>query len=404
MPLRWRPARRAAGSSPRSAVTRTAAAAGLAAGAALELPAAGGVLSGLAVAAAVRGRRHRANSGALATATLAGGAAALVTRRMWPVAPRTPAQIRAALTSIGAEPGADGEGLTVVVNRDSGPALTADPIDRLAKELPRAELVKVDGEEVPAALERAAGTARALGIAGGDGSVNAAAAVAHREDKPLLVVPSGTLNHLAAALGLAGVDDAIAAFRHGHTVAVDLGAIDGKPFLNTASLGSYTALVDAREQLESVIGKWPAMVVALGRILRRSEPLSVEIDGRRRSLWILFAGNCKYDPPGFAPSWRERLDDGQLDVRLVDASSPWARSRLLFAVLVGRLARCPAYEAFSTRHLEIRALDGPVRLARDGETFDSSGQFTICKAERPLAIYVPSSDEPDEPSGAAERR
>ena len=92
----------------------------------------------------------------------------------------------------------------------------------------------------------------------------------------------GTLNHLARDLGLDGPDDAIAAVRDGHLAAVDLGCIDGKPFLNTASFGSYSEFVDARERLEGTLGKWPAMLVALFTVLRRATPLRVELDGHER--------------------------------------------------------------------------------------------------------------------------
>jgi hypothetical protein len=30
-----------------------------------------------------------------------------------------------------------------------------------------------------------------------------------------------------------------------------------------------------------------------------------------------------------------------------------------------------------------------MRLARDGETFDGPEEFTICKADEPLRVYVP---------------
>jgi undecaprenyl-diphosphatase len=177
--------------------------------------------------------------------------------------------------------------------------------------------------------------------------------------------------------------------RDGHLVAVDLGCIDGKPFLNTASFGSYSELVDAREKLEGRIGKWPAMLVALVRVLRRSQPIRVEIDGQVRSLWMVFVGNCRYHPHGFAPTWRERLDDGQLEVRLVGGEHPWARSRLLLAVLTGTLGRSRVYEELVTRELRVRSLDGPLRLARDGETFDGSTDVVIGKEGRPLSVYVP---------------
>jgi hypothetical protein len=39
--------------------------------------------------------------------------------------------------------------------------------------------------------------------------------------------------------------------------------------------------------------------------------------------------------------------------------------------------------------MEVRSLAGPLRLARDGETFDGPEEFTICKADDPLLVYVP---------------
>ena len=365
-----------------------AAAAGLAAGAAIELPAAGAV-AGLG-AGAWLWRRGRPVSGAAAAA---GALTAWATTRVWPVAPRTPADIRPALTPLSTSPSEDGTGLTVVVNVDSGGALSANPADFLREELPGAEVIEVDGDGLAEALRRAAESGLAMGIAGGDGSICAAAAVAHDVGKPLLVVPAGTLNHLARDLGLAETADAVQALRDGHTVAVDVAAIDGKTFLNTASFGAYGALVDARRQLENRIGKWPALLVALARVLRSGQPALVELDGRRRCLWMIFVGNCRYHPAGFAPTWRERLDDGVLDIRLVDGDAPWARVRLLLAVLTGRLGRSRVYEAFTTQSLSVRMLDDTSpRLARDGETFDGSASFVIGKEEQPLAIYVPRPD------------
>jgi undecaprenyl-diphosphatase len=324
---------------------------------------------------------------------LAGGVlAAAATTRAWPVAPNTPARSRPALTPVDGEARPDGGGITFVVNSQAGSVARLGLDELLAEELPAATVLDVEeGGDLDAALATAAEDT-AIGIAGGDGTINAAAAVALRHDKPLVVVPAGTLNHLARDLGLDSPEDTVAAVRNGQLVAVDLGSIDGKPFLNTASFGSYSELVDARERLEDRVGKWPALMAALWRVLRRTQPVRVEIDGRPRRLWMVFIGNCGYHPHGFAPTWRERLDDGLLDVRLVDADHPWARTRLLLAVLTGRLGRSVLYEEFRTDRLEIRSLDGPLRLARDGETFDGGIEVSVCKEPRRLAVYVPLPD------------
>ena len=322
-----------------------------------------------------------------------GATAALATRRLWPVAPRTAAQIRPALTPLGGEPTEDGEGLTLIVNPSAGPALRRPPREELEEAFPKATILEIgDDLDVDTALKEASASGKAIGMAGGDGSVGAAAQVAHDVGKPLVVIPAGTLNHLARDLGVHSVEDAIEAVKEGDLVAVDVASIDGKPFLNTASFGVYSELVDARERLEGTIGKWPALMVALFRVLREYEPMEVEIDGKDRRLWMIFIGNCRYHPAGFAPSWRERLDDGELDIRIVDADQPWARVRLLVAVLTGRLGRCRVYEATTTRSMKVRSKNGPIRLARDGETFDGSDEFEICKEDRPLAVYVKSEE------------
>jgi undecaprenyl-diphosphatase len=174
----------------------------------------------------------------------------------------------------------------------------------------------------------------------------------------------------------------------GTTVEVDVGTIAGRPFLNTASLGAYVDLVDVRERLEGRIGKWPAAIVALLVVLWRSSPVDVELDGRRRRVWLMFVGNCRYQPDGFAPTRRDRLDDGALDIRVVEHAHPFSRTRLMVAALSGRLRRCRAYDAWSAPALRVRSLQGPLRLARDGETFDGPPEFVVGKADRRLRVFA----------------
>ncbi|MGQ0618221.1 MAG: diacylglycerol/lipid kinase family protein [Acidimicrobiia bacterium] len=332
---------------------------------------------------------HSPRTAALAMAAGAGMAA--LTTRLWPVAPDEPAATARRRPKVDERPSADGKGLHIVVNPGSGPALAASPVDVLREGLPGATITELaEGDNPVDALEAAADGASILGVAGGDGTVNAAAGVALAAGLPLLVVPAGTLNHFARALGIDTVAEAVEAVKAGHLAEVDVAEIDEKPFLNTASFGVYVDLVDARERLENRIGKWPAMVIALFGVLRRGEPVDLVLDGERRRLWLAFLGNCRYDPPGFAPSWRARLDDGRIDVRLVDGDAPFARARLFLAVLTGTLARSNVYEARDVERLTLRSLDGPLRLARDGETFDGTTEAVISKCPSRLRVFVPS--------------
>jgi diacylglycerol kinase family enzyme len=208
-------------------------------------------------------------------------------------------------------------------------------------------------------------------------------------DCPLAVVPGGTLNHFARDLGIESVDDAARALKSGQLVAVDVGLIDRHVFVNTASFGSYSKLVEAREHLEASIGKWAALGVALVRVLRENAPFEVTIDDHTRRIWMIFVGNCAYEPPGFAPTTRTRLDDGFFDVRIVDGSEPWARVRLIVAALTGNLVRSRIYSRDLAPSLTCHIPERENLLAADGEIFEGRPDFTIQKHPKPLLIYAP---------------
>jgi undecaprenyl-diphosphatase len=296
-----------------------------------------------------------------------------------------------------ARPSPDGAGVRLAVNPDSGPMWRENPVADLREALPAADVHELGPhDDLVAVLRDGLATDRgivAIGAAGGDGTLSAAAAVALEHDRVLIAVPSGTFNHLARDLGLDAPDDAIAAVRAGTVVRMDLGLVEGgdqrRTFVNTLSFGGYTTIVDARERLQPRLGKFLALAVALARELPGMEPLDMEVDGRRERVWVGWIGNGRYAPEGFAPSWRERLDDGLLDVRLVLGDRPWARVRLVADVLAGRLQRCPVYREDRVEAVTISAHDGPLRLAVDGETFDGAASFTVTKLRRALSVAVP---------------
>lgn len=354
--------------------------AGAAVGASIESPRAA---AALLAAAAVTGRRDPRTAAT-------GAAVALATTRIWPTAPRTAEELRRDGTKRRVAPNASGDGVAIVVNPSAGSA-SDDLIDHLHERLPDADvLVAEEGDDVGELLEKAAAKAtKALGAAGGDGTLSAAASLAHDRELALLPIPAGTLNHFARDVGLLETDDPVDALVAGEVVEIEVAEVGDRTFLNTCSFGAYTDLVEAREALEDRIGKWPAVAVALVRVLRRATPIELTVDGRRRRLWLGFVGNGTYRPPGFAPTWRERLDDGLLDIRLVDGERPFARARLVVSVLTGRLARSAVYEQRTARAIELRTDDDRLTLALDGELCDVAPRVIVSKRPRPLAVYAP---------------
>src|SRR5437764_6074014 len=209
---------------------------------------------------------------------LMGTGIALATRRWWPLRVGESADSRH-LTRAPALP--DGAGLVILINLSAGTE-GEHPGAELAAAWPAARQVIIgpDGDltkQLETELDAAEAPVRALGVAGGDGTVAAVAAVAASRGLPLVVVPAGTLNHFARDIGVSEVADAVGAVRDGSAVAVDLGGvrIDRSPphwFVNTASLGGYPDLVELRESRQARWGKWPAAALALIHVLRESDP------------------------------------------------------------------------------------------------------------------------------------
>jgi undecaprenyl-diphosphatase len=283
-----------------------------------------------------------------------------------------------------------GAGLRVVLNTGAGSA--SDDLEQaLRGAFPAAEIRRLgEHDDLADALAKAVDGAVALGAAGGDGTISAAAAAALAADLPLLVIPGGTLNHFARALRVAALDDAVQAARDGRGREVDVAAVqvldgDRRVFVNNSSIGGYPELVALRERLEDRLGKWPAAAVALAVILARSTPTTVSIDGEQRRIWLLFAGNCCYAESGLSPISRRRLDDGNLDIRLLDADRPWSRTRLVAAIVARRLDR--ALERCAAQHVRVRAAED-IPVARDGEADPPVPGFDWIKAGK-LRVYAP---------------
>ncbi|UUN30224.1 bifunctional phosphatase PAP2/diacylglycerol kinase family protein [Streptomyces sp. FIT100] len=292
-----------------------------------------------------------------------------------------------------------GRGLSVVVNRSAGgPGGTLTRL--VAEALPLARIVECAPDELDGALEEAADGCRALGVLGGDGTVNRAAAVAARRGLPLAVFPGGTLNHFARDVGVETVHDTCLALASGDAVRVDLGRFRPGPggdaragyFLNTFSLGVYPELVQVRERWAPRIGDWPAGVLAALRTLRGGHTMEAEVGGSRRPLWLLFAGNGVYQHVGPVPGRRNDLADGLLDVRVVHGGRG-PGLRLLAAALSGPLSRSPFHAAVRLRKLRISGLAPGTPLAYDGEVSEAAEELVLDKVPEALVVYRPPTPE-----------
>ncbi len=156
-----------------------------------------------------------------------------------------------------------------------------------------------------------------LGVAGGDGTQALVAQVAAQNDVPFLVISAGTRNHFALDLGLDREDPSrcLDALRDGVEARIDLGDINGRPFVNNASFGAYAEIVDDPAYRDNKRG---TTLAAMPDLLtnRRGAHLVADADGLViDGPQAILVSNNPYENSGLSGVGRRaRLDRGTLGV------------------------------------------------------------------------------------------
>lgn len=303
------------------------------------------------------------------------------------------------LTVRAGKPTADGEGIALVINPRSGSGRAGKILPDVRKAFPKMRIVELGGEGSGAdygeTIDEAATTCDVLAVAGGDGTVQRAASAAMRQGIPLAVFPAGTFNHFAKDLGMYPLKTAIEAIHAGTMAKVDLGEVNGKIFVNTASVGAYTDFVAIREKYEHRIGKPLAAVYAAMKTLGRAKAVHVrvkDLDGQPvdARFSLMFIGNGRYEPRGFAPVHRATLDDSRLDLRVLGVTRLASRARVILDMFTGRVARNKRYQQFSDAEYEMELPEGPYRIARDGELGEEIDHLSARVLPRVLTVITPA--------------
>jgi YegS/Rv2252/BmrU family lipid kinase len=288
----------------------------------------------------------------------------------------------------------------VIINPISGAGRRPD-VARQRAELATAFLHsrRIDGEVF---VSERGGHARELALAalgrgvslcvawGGDGTVNEVASALAFTTASLGVIPSGSGNGLSREVGVpfdphAALEIAIG----GRDRVIDAGDIDGRLFFNLAGVG-----LDARVAHQFAAtglvrrGFVRYLEIAGSEIFTRSHhEYDITVDGQlRRSHVLLVAiANGRQYGNGALIAPHARIDDGQLDVVVVDDRSPWAVIRHAPKLFRGRLAEVPGVTMTPATRVEIAARESLVYHV-DGEP--CAGGSVISACIRPAAVRV----------------
>jgi diacylglycerol kinase family enzyme len=244
-------------------------------------------------------------------------------------------------------------------------------------------------------------------IAGGDGTVNCAAQVALQSDIVLGVLPMGTFNHFAKDLGMTSDLLASAKFLSvAEAIPVDVGEVNGRVFVNNASIGVYPKMVRERDDLRARRGwgKVRAAPVAVVRTLRRLpvNQLRLTIDAAAPVVVatpFLFVGNGLFDEHGERVGQRTSLTDHRLGVYVIATTNPW---RLVANAIRARLGGVDAASRMDRRAGETLVVDADqrtLRLALDGEPTELAVPLVF--RSRAGALRVLAAPEPRPEPGSA---
>ena len=226
----------------------------------------------------------------------------------------------------------------------------------------------------------------------GDGLVGAVAgAMAGRPSAVLGVLPAGRGNDLARVLGIPrdDIDAACAILRDGMERPLDLGRVDGAPFVGIASLGFDSDANRIANEAPSWLGPMAYAYAAL-RAIAGWEPatFTIQADGgptRTVRGWSVGLCNNKAYGGGMYVAPDAELDDGLLDL-VACADMPKRRfvTKMLPAAFKGRTGELPEVTTQRVRAARISA-DRAFVVYADG---DPIGELPATFTVEPAAVRV----------------
>jgi diacylglycerol kinase family enzyme len=266
-----------------------------------------------------------------------------------------------------------------------------------------AEMHLVGGGELAgwaksAAEKVAKGEADAVIAGGGDGTVRTIAAALIGSGIPLGILPFGTLNHFARDLGIPiYLSQAVETISTARVRTVDAGCVNGRVFVNNASIGAYPYLVlDRERRRKSGLKKGAAMLFAGFKLLRffplRRLRLRVEGQSEIFRTPCLFVGNNKYRLEFFSLGRRERLDGGELWIYVAKQQTRLSLLWFTFRALVGLTQAERDLRIFAVKSAEIDSRRRRLNIAMDGEVewLRPPLKFRIRPAS--LRVYAPERE------------
>lgn len=229
---------------------------------------------------------------------------------------------------------------------------------------------------------------------GGDGTVNEVARALRHTDTALGILPKGSGNGLARAIGLSmSAEKAIATLVSGRRLSIDCCEVEGIPFFCTCGLGFDAAVskqfaeADTRgpmTYLQTMIKEYTHFVPDTYRVTLGEGEETLETEA-----FVLVVANASQYGNNAYIAPEADLSDGLLDLALIRPFGPLEAPMVLGDLMRRRLGGNKYYSTQQTTQVCIeRTHPGPVHV--DGEPLELGTTIRVGLHPKALQVIVPA--------------
>ena len=228
---------------------------------------------------------------------------------------------------------------------------------------------------------------------GGDGTVNEVARGLVGSKTALAIVPKGSGNGLARALGLSmSTDRVIKQLASGRRITIDSCQMNGQPFFCTCGMGFDAAVSRSFAEastrgpvtyLRTMIDEYRAFKPETYRIILDEGERTIETEA-----FVLVVANASQYGNNAYIAPEADLSDGMLDLAIIRPFPVLEAALVLGDLMRGKLADNKYYYTEQVRHVRIeRTSEGSVRL--DGEPLVMSEHIDVSLRPQSLEVIIP---------------
>ncbi len=258
--------------------------------------------------------------------------------------------------------------------------------------------------DIPRFTRAAVESGRSMVLAGGgDGTISTVASVLSGTETLLGVLPCGTFNYFARLLGIPlDTEAAVRACIDGEIKRVPLGEVNGRVFLNNASMGLYPALLRQREESYKRWGRsqFIAYISAAWGLIRPRSHLEIDmlVEGKQKrfSTPLIFAASNPHQVEGFGMPGATCIAQHKLAFYVLPPVGRLGLLRLGWRMIRRKLTPAKDFQLLCSDEAHVHTRRRSITVAYDGEFERMNTPLTFRLKTDAIRVMVPRQTSREE--------